>query len=786
MKKRHSIFFTLTAVLLVMGFVPAGHAQTGIQTTVIACWIQPCTNGLSDPAGPEFTVDGTVYHTSMSAFWPVGSVHTLGIPAGTGYSYDQTKQTQWQFTGWSGGDAVSGSGPTIQVVASVDNTRYMATFSTLYLFTTQVSTACEPVYCTNAPGTVTPNPSTPTWLAAGSTVALTAVPNPPAIFAGWQVGSNTISTSPVYPITINGPTTVTALFIPGKYITFVTNPPNLQFYADGVLITYNQQTLQPTSLPWGLGTSHVISGLNVAQDNTGKRWVFASWNDGGAQTHSYVVGNTLVPETITATYAAAAYPIFISSPPNLDFVVDGQVLPPPYSYIWGVGSTHTITATTPQKDAQGNTWVFQTWDDLVTTPTRTFTIPAGADVNGFHMTALFTQQAQLTVNSTIAGQVVTVDGTPCTTPCSVTRNPGVQVHVSAPGSVPLSSDSRQDLLGWAAGSGAPVAGDWVNSLTSASTTITATYHLMNSLTATSSPAKGATWRFSPTSRDGYYDSKATVNIRVTARPGYRFHKWSGDLSGTDPSGSLTMNVPHTVTAVLTSGPLLSRRGVTNGAGAGVTRGAAPGSVASLYGSNLAAESAVGPASPLAKTLAGVTVRIGTRSLPIYFASPDQINFQIPPDLAFGEYTLTVSSEGMPDVTSDLSIVRNSPGLFPAAIDGQTYAMVMHEDGTPVTAAAPARQGELLTAYGTGFGPTDHVRPEAAAIPSSPRFMILDPVRILVGSAIVIPESAYAAAGHVGVDLVQFRLDSSAPSGAAIAISLTVNGVVSNTLTLPIQ
>jgi len=224
----------------------------------------------------------------------------------------------------------------------------------------------------------------------------------------------------------------------------------------------------------------------------------------------------------------------------------------------------------------------------------------------------------------------------------------------------------------------------------------------------------------------------------------------------------------------------------NGAGEGSTPGIAPGSVASLYGSNLAAESAVGPASPLAKTLAGVTVRIGTRSLPIYFASPDQINFQVPADLALGDHTLVVSSEGMPDVGADFSIVRNAPGLFPTAIDGQTYAMVMHEDGTPVTAAAPARQGELLTAYGTGFGPTDHMRPEATAIPSSPRFMILDPVRILVGSATVTPESAYAAAGQVGVDLVQFRLDSSAPSGAAIAISLTVNGVVSNTLTLPIQ
>ena len=125
---------------------------------------------------------------------------------------------------------------------------------------------------------------------------------------------------------MNGPTTVTAIFTPAVPVSFVTNPPNLSFYADGVLMS------TPVSLDWGLGSSHLISGLNVTEDNTGKRWVFASWNDGGAQTHSYVVGKTLAPETITATYAVAAYPIFISSPPNLDFVVDGQVLPPPVSY----------------------------------------------------------------------------------------------------------------------------------------------------------------------------------------------------------------------------------------------------------------------------------------------------------------------------------------------------------------------------------------------------------------------------------------------------------------------
>jgi uncharacterized protein (TIGR03437 family) len=65
-------------------------------------------------------------------------------------------------------------------------------------------------------------------------------------------------------------------------------------------------------------------------------------------------------------------------------------------------------------------------------------------------------------------------------------------------------------------------------------------------------------------------------------------------------------------------------------------------------------------------------------------------------------------------------------------------------------------------------------------------MILDPVTIGVGASVVTPESAFAAPGHIGIDLVQFRLDGAAPSGAAIPFYLAVNGVISNTLNLPIQ
>jgi len=778
MRKYYSELFSLSALLLVAATAPPGRAQSVTETTV-----------LTNPPGPWVYVDSTPFYAAMSAFWPVGSVHTLTAGGGTGYSYNYNATIQYQFQNWSWSGGAPGTSmlPTIQVIADPSITHYTANYNALYQFTIQV--ACSTGPCGTFPGVITlagvpvvfgTNGAQSSWQAPGSAQALQVTLNTGWIFAGWQVGNSPLVTGATYSATVNTPLTVTAVFVPAKTVNFATNPPNLDIYADRTL------TVTPNSLPWGLGTSHTVGALTVQSDNNEKVWAFQSWSDGGAATHTYVVGANSNPETITANYAAAAYPFFSTSPANLNLTVDGLVLPPPYSYIWGIGSTHTVSAPSPQTDAQGNVWVFKSWDDLVTTNPRTITIPVGADANGYHLIAEYTRQAKMTVSSTLAGQVVTVNGSPCTTPCSLALAMGSQVDVSAPASVPVSGASRQDFLGWSAGGGAPVAGDWIATLNSPNTSLVATYHLMNSLTTAASPSGGATWSISPASPDGFYDSRTQVSVAVTARPGYRFTSWSGDLSGSTPSGQLTMSVPHSVVALFGAVPYIAPSGVSNAAGSASQTGVAPGSVASIFGVNLTAATAVGPATPLVQTLAGVTVHTADSLMPLYFASPAQINLQIPPGLALGPQTITVSSPGMPDVNSAFTIVRNAPGLFPVVLDGQTYALVLHEDGSLVTAAAPAQQGELLTAYGTGFGPTDPARPDGFAVPLTPPYLAVDPVTVQVGASVFTPVSSFAAPGQVGLDLVQFKLDSTAPSGAAIPLYVTVNGINSNTLPMPIQ
>jgi uncharacterized protein (TIGR03437 family) len=189
---------------------------------------------------------------------------------------------------------------------------------------------------------------------------------------------------------------------------------------------------------------------------------------------------------------------------------------------------------------------------------------------------------------------------------------------------------------------------------------------------------------------------------------------------------------------------------------------------------------------MVQALGGVTVHAGDRLFPIFFVSPTQVNVQLPDDFAPGDSTLTVSADGLPDVQAPFTVVRNAPGLFQQSVNGQNFAVALHEDGSAVTVDSPAKKGELLTVYGTGFGPVSLPRPMGFAIPASPVYSIVDPVTVQAGDASITPDSAIAVAGKVGLDAVLFRLPGSVPAASNVSLHVTINGQDSNTVLVPVQ
>jgi uncharacterized protein (TIGR03437 family) len=756
-------------MMILAAFIPRCQGQDEGTTTQVSTM----------PPGLYFSVDGQYYQTTMSAVWPNGSKHTLEV-----YQPIQTVgRTQATFSNWlfSGGGSFNGT--TMVITAGPSISSYQAVFSVNYDLSLIFFSCSDPVSCQASPGVIYANnvPYTSDqdlWEAAGSSVTLLAFPNPGFVFVGWLSGQNEAIQGFQNTVTMAAPVMVYPMFQVSSLINLTTVPPGLEVLADHTPVT------TPISMDWGWGSTHSVGTISPQMDNVGHYWTFSSWSDGGAANHSYQVAGSNEPTTLTATFVPAATITLVTSPAGLSLTVDGQSNWPSYIFIWGTGETHTLLAPAQQTDAQGKLWAFGSWSNGGA-ETQSFTVPTVAPGSGVRLVATYNLVGQLTVNSPLSGLTVTVDGASCSTPCSIQRPVGTQVHVSAPASVPLGVGTRADMSGWTGSVPAP-AGDWVGILTGDVEAISANYQTMNLLTTAAIPAGSATWSVQPSSPDGYYASTTTVNVSVTAQAGYRFHGWSGDLSGTVPSGTVSMNAPRTVTALFDVVPYIPPTGVQNGAGPTPQTGVAAGSVISIFGANLATAVVTGPNSPLAQTLSGTVVQVGNRLLPLFFVSPAQINAELPADLTLGPQTLTVSAQGQPDVNASFTVVRDAPGLFEQAVNGQSFAVALHEDGTAVTTGSPAGHGELLTVYGTGFGPTDPVRPMGFAVPETPPFVLVDAASVQVGGAAIAAENAFAVAGSVAVDAVQFRLGNGAPTATNAALTVTINGQQSNTVLLPVE
>jgi uncharacterized protein (TIGR03437 family) len=771
MKKFCLKFTPLILILIVIlaAFAPVVHAQD----LGITVRISPV------PDGAFFGVDGMQYNHAVTAVWPAGSKHTLSVLSVI--QYGAGNKTRYTFSGWQTSKMPLPGGNVVTITADPSMSDIQANFGLEYALSLNYFSCPDPASCAS-PGTIYAGGSAyqsnaDIWASPGATVTLLAVPNSGYVFTAWEPGPWQAIQGSINNVTMNGPVTVYARFQVTRKITLNSVPDGLLLYAD------RAQVPAGTTLEWGWDSTHSVGAVSPQQDKSGVWWVFSSWSDGGASTHAYKMAQSNMPTSLTATFVRGTAVAFNTSPAGLKLSIDGRDNWPAYNFLWGIGETHKVQAPARQTDAQGRIWNFSSWSNGGAAA-QDITIPASAVDLGMRFTATYSPVGHMVVTSSVAGLNVEVDGAACSTPCDVERPVGSTVRVSAPPTIPSGEGSRLDFGGWSGSGNANQ--DWSYTLGADPVTATANYRLMNRLVSAADPPDGASWSIQPVSPDGFYDAQANVSVAVAALPGYRFRSWSGDLSGNRPAGVVNMNTPRLVRAQFDRSPYIAPAGVTNAAGRTPQTGVAPGSVVSIFGASLALDTATGPASPLVQTLGGVTVRLGDMLLPLFFVSPTQINVQLPDETVAGTQVLTVSADGLSDVQARVDIVRDAPGLFQQMQNEQAFALVVHEDGSPVTADAPAKAGELLTVYGTGFGPTDRPRPAGFAIPASPAYNLVDSAEVLIADRPSIPATGFAVPGRIGVDAVQFRVPDDAPSGGNATFRVRINGQDSNTVLLPIQ
>jgi uncharacterized protein (TIGR03437 family) len=732
------------------------------------------------PPGLNFYVDGQKFVSAVTLLWPQGSKHSIrtdGLQGGNQGSMAYTNPSMStnlvaQVQDWSA------------ITADPALTWIQIAFSTSYAVNLNYF-ACpagiNPASC-GSPGTVYLNGTAFTqngqqFAGAGSTLTVQAFPNPGFVFAGWLPPIGVQSTSQAFALTlpVNGPITLFPIFQRARSVSMsiATSPVGLQVLLD------RTPYLSPTTLEWGVNTTHQIGGISPQYDQQGKLWIFNSWSDGGAYSHAYTVPSGYSTINLTANFVAGTMVTFLTNPPGLPLMVDGRNNYSNYTFAWVPGSTHSVSAPMTNTDASGNAYQFDGWSNL---GPATQQITASTDLAANRYTANYKLAGSITIQSSPAGVPIQVDGQACTTPCNVIRAIGATVQISAPANSSPSDGVRLDFLGWA-DNAAP---SRTLTATAQAQTLTASYKLRYQLRASSDPGNGVIWQTQPASPDLFFDAQSPVYVSVSTQPGFQFLNWSGDVSGSMPSVSLVMTAPRNVIAQLNPIPYIVPGGIQNSAAQTPHNTVAPGSAVAIYGVNLAADLAAAPPGKLPHTLEHVTVRVGGQVVPLFFVSPGQINVQLPSNLVDGKHTLTVHLDGKPEASETFNVARNAPGLFSTGDGNAAIAVATHQDGTAISAHSPARHGEVVTLYGTGLGPYHPEPADGVAVPSNAKYPLADPVMLMTGKQKTGAVWAGAAPAKIAVAAVQIKIDETFPHGANAAVKVHVNNAESNTVVLPVQ
>ena len=86
-------------------------------------------------------------------------------------------------------------------------------------------------------------------------------------------------------------------------------------------------------------------------------------------------------------------------------------------------------------------------------------------------------------------------------------------------------------------------------------------------------------------------------------------------------------------------------------------------LASIFGTNLASTTASASVFPLPTSLGGASVTIAGASVPLLYASPTQVNFQVPSALKAGSASLVVDGPGGASASFTFAVTSSAPAIF---------------------------------------------------------------------------------------------------------------------------
>jgi uncharacterized protein (TIGR03437 family) len=228
----------------------------------------------------------------------------------------------------------------------------------------------------------------------------------------------------------------------------------------------------------------------------------------------------------------------------------------------------------------------------------------------------------------------------------------------------------------------------------------------------------------------------------------------------------TANVTLTPAASGGNRPVItSNGGVVNGAS--FSPGIVAGAWTTLFGSNLAAalktwDGLIDAQGNFPTAIDGVRVTIDGLPAFINFISANQINVQAPALTRTGMVPVVVTTPGGTSETVMANVVREAPGLFlftqspvryPAAVRATDGRFIAPAGLFPGLTTEPAKPGDIVLLFGTGFGPTTPAVTPGRVFSGAAPLTDLSALQVRIGGMSVTPSFA----GLSGSGLYQFNV-----------------------------
>jgi uncharacterized protein (TIGR03437 family) len=275
------------------------------------------------------------------------------------------------------------------------------------------------------------------------------------------------------------------------------------------------------------------------------------------------------------------------------------------------------------------------------------------------------------------------------------------------------------------------------------------------------------------------------------------------------SVGLVLGVALIVSLAHAQAPVVNAGGVVNNADYAV-QGVAPGSIIAIFGTNLASNLAIGDTVPLSNSLDTLT-SVTFNGLPagVYFVSPNQIDAQLPwESVPGGTMSVVVTTHAGTSATQTVNVLAAQPGIFTVNQTGAGQAIATDNFDSAISAptgsitgvnthpfsiGTQGQNGHALILWCTGLGAVTPAIADGANSYNADGSLTLrntvaqppSDLVVMVGGVQAQVLFSGLAPAFVSENQVDVLLGPGTPTGSAVPVQITVNGVTTNQVTIAV-